>query len=173
MDYNDKFKQDEAFGREGEKTISKYFQLKGYSTEKIEGDYETLLKGDLFINKGEKKYKIEVKSDAWEYYKGKKTGNIAVEVGKIDKRGNHQPSGVNITDADYFIYFFPIESIAYVFKVQQLKDLLYLGRRTQGGDKMASILYLIKRDELPHYIKTISIPDDINTIKTYISGLSI
>lgn len=170
---NEKFNDDLKFGKMGEDTISEYMVLKGYKTKRIDGDYETLSKGDIIVNKGYIKKKIEVKSDAWEYYKGKKTGNIAIEVGKIDKCGKQQPSGLNITDADYFIYFFPVESIAYIFKVKELRRLLNMGRREMGGDRKASVLYLIKRDELPDFVKTISIPDDINIIKTYISGLPI
>ena len=170
MDYNEKFISDLKMGELGEKTLSLHFRKMGYKTKKITGDYETLKKGDLIIENDRVNKKLEIKTDAWEYYKGRKTGNIAFEVSKINKYNEIEPSGVNITNADYFIYFFPMENIAYIFTIQQVRDILILGRRTLGGDRKASIIYLVKRDDIPNCVRRVIIDDDINIVKKHVES---
>ena len=96
---------------------------------------------DIFTNK-----KIEVKTD----YLAQKTGNIAIE---YQSRG--KPSGISITEADYYAYFLPLanfSNIILILEIDELKRLsrLYFqkGKTTKMGDENSSIAVLIPIDKL-------------------------
>ena len=96
---------------------------------------------DMLQNK-----KIEVKSerDMWQ-----RTGNIAIENESYGK-----PSGINVTEADYWFHNLCIGEDVFctlVFRVENLKKLiekLDYKRSVSGGDHNASRMYLLKLDKL-------------------------
>ena len=95
---------------------------------------------DMLRNK-----KVEVKTD----FIAHKTGNIAIE---FQSRG--KPSGISITEADYYVYlipFAPLSEIMIVAKVSELKKITRIfgkqnGVKTMGDSNTSkSVLIPIKR----------------------------
>ena len=90
--------------------------------------------------------KIEVKSerDMWQ-----RTGNIAIEYESYGK-----PSGINVTEADYWFHNLCIGEDVFctlVFRVENLKKLiekLDYKRSVSGGDHNASRMYLMNIQNL-------------------------
>ena len=88
---------------------------------------------------GNKKFEVKTERDIW-----KTTGNICIE---LEYKG--QPSGINITQADYwchifsdkgiirFMMIFPVEELRKLVKNCKYKTLNY------GGDNLDSIIALI------------------------------
>lgn len=96
---------------------------------------------DMLQNK-----KIEVKSerDVWQ-----NTGNIAIEYESFGK-----PSGIKTTEADYWFQNLCIGDETYctlVFETKNLRkiiDNLDYERKVRGGDKNASMMYLLNLQKL-------------------------
>lgn len=86
---------------------------------------------------------IELKRD----FMISKTGNVAVETAC-----NNKPSGISATKAKWWVYF--LEGNKYngeVFvgiKTERLKRIIKNARQVNGGDRNASVLRLIKVEEL-------------------------
>jgi hypothetical protein len=144
MNYN-KFIGDLEKGKQGEIEIGEYFVTKGFTyTTNPDNDskWDIKIKGP----KGEKT--LEIKTD--EYYLKKRTNNIAIEV-YCKWRKKH--SGLMASKADYFIYYFPEENIAYMCGTEKLKEVIRRRmvmedggiRRVEGGDGKAAVIYLIDR----------------------------
>ena len=117
-------------------------------------DYNSDFKYDLiFGQKGEKlvddifhNKKIEVKRDSWVG----RTGNIAIE---YTSRG--KPSGIAVTEADYWIIIFSKEykdKLMLVIETKRLKEVARrygrLGYRKDMGDNNSSQSVLIPIKEL-------------------------
>lgn len=95
---------------------------------------------DLKFDIGGKEVLFEVKADKYE-----NTGNLVFE--RTDKG---KPSGVFVTKADYFVYFFPrfIENNVYIIKSEKLKKLLEKRNwhtNQNGGDQGKTVNYLISK----------------------------
>jgi hypothetical protein len=93
-----------------------------------------------------KNCKVEVKTerDMWS-----KTGNIAIEFQSYGK-----PSGINATESDYWCHNLAIGDDVYcrlLFSVSNLKKIvnnLEFHRVVNGGDNMASRMYLLNLSKL-------------------------
>jgi hypothetical protein len=100
---------------------------------------------DLIIIKDNKKIKIEVKSDR----QASITGNLAIEYECSNKL-----SGLNITEADYWIYFIVHKDRDEVYKIpiEDLKDLCKNCRKVNGGDGLKSKMYLLNKNICKKYL---------------------
>jgi len=100
---------------------------------------------DLVIIKGDKRIKIEVKSDR----QASKTGNLAIEY-ECNKKG----SGITTTEADYWIYFIVHENYEECYKIpiEDLRDLVKNCRKVSGGDGMRSKMYLLNKKSCKDYL---------------------
>jgi len=147
-DYNAKFKEDLKWGELGEKVIAKWLEkYKGFTdtiynpNKNNEYDFCSILKG--------RRISYEVKTDRYEYFKKKKTGNIFIETTCSEKL-----SGIHTTKSDIFVYFFPDLEEAFFIKVKDLKNLIKehpFRRTTKSGDKGKVTGLLIDREEFREY----------------------
>jgi hypothetical protein len=132
-----KFINDLKSGELGEKVIGNYFSKLGY---KIEFNSNKNADFDIKIIKDNKVISLEIKTD--EYYLKRRTNNMVFEVSC-----NNKPSGLNSTKADYYVYYFPEEKIAYMASISKIKNIIPQCRTTYGGDGMRAKLYLVDRTE--------------------------
>lgn len=145
--FNASYKQ----GVLGEQVICNYLkQNKGlHSVEwNLSKNIGELRKWDFKGMIGTTKWIWETKTDLWEYYNKKITGNIFIEVSCAG-----HPSGISATGADYFIYYYPQFDFAYQFYVPVLKDYLWHIQSTgvsprSGGDGNAARGYVLKRTDI-------------------------
>lgn len=147
INYGQKFKKDLEKGEDGEEIICKYFNNLGY---KIEPNLNKNSDFDIKIIKNDKVILLEIKTD--EYYLKKRTNNMVFEVSC-----NNKPSGLNSTKADYYVYYFPEENIAYIASISKIKSIIPKCRTTYGGDGMRAKLYLVDRTEWGKEFKIIKI----------------
>lgn len=130
------FKEDLKFGQTFEIKALDYFK---YNTYKKNNDNRY----DLILDD---KIKIEVKADRLSYH----TNNIAIEFECFDN-----PSGISISEADYYIYFIikpNNEYTVYKFKTDELKDIIKNCRIVSGGDMKASKMYLLNVNKIKNFI---------------------
>lgn len=150
----EKWLSDLEDGNLGERLVAEYLRCR-FNWQIIE--YNNDNKHDIKIkthNRGI--IKIEVKTDRWEKF-NRITNNMVIETfcrGKL--------SGISITSADYFIYFYPEWEIAYMIEVDKLKTIMKekpnLFRYQRGvGDDGAVNAYLCNRFEMEKYFKTFKI----------------
>lgn len=147
-DYNAKFQEDLKWGELGEKVIAKWLEkYKGFTdtiynpNKNNEYDFSSIIKGTTIS--------YEVKTDRYEYFKKKKTGNIFIETTCSEKL-----SGIHTTKSDIFVYFFPDLEEAFFIKVKDLKNLIKehpFRRTTKSGDKGKVTGLLIDREEFREY----------------------
>jgi len=147
MDYYEKFYNDLEGGELGEKIIGEYFNNLGY---KVEPNLNKNADFDIKIHKDNKVISLEIKTD--NYYLKRRTNNMVFEVSC-----NNKPSGLNSTKADYYIYYFPEEKIAYMASISKIKSIIPQCRTTYGGDGMRAKLYLVDRTEWGKEFKIIKI----------------
>jgi len=136
-DYGLKFSNDLSSGQIGERIVGmnllKNFKSKNLKFNTSEIVYE--LKGwDFSLEKDNKTYYFEVKTDLYEYYKGYETGNIFIET-----LCNNKLSGLSTTTANYFCYYFPLYGELWIIPVKDLRREMkenpgYFIRRTFSGD---------------------------------------
>lgn len=146
--YNAKFKEDLKWGQIGERVIAKWLEkYKGFQTIDFGNDN----KYDIEMKKDDKKVLLEVKTDRYEFFKKKITGNIFIETTCSEKL-----SGIHTTKSDIFVYFFPDLEEAFFIKVKDLKNLIkeYPFRRTnRSGDKGKVTGLLIDREEFRSHFR--------------------
>ncbi|WP_449439615.1 hypothetical protein [Pedobacter steynii] len=95
---------------------------------------------DLIVTPKDKpQFTIELKYDK----KASTTGNIAIEVGKLDYDGNEVVSGLSVTSSDYYVYYFNSEW--WMINTNKLKDKLSKINPiiVHGGDYSKTILNLV------------------------------
>lgn len=86
--------------------------------------------------------KIELKTESWLW---EQSGNICIEYSC-----NNQPSGINATEADYWVHELRRDGdtlVYLMFPVERLRDLVALarlkGRTRRGGDGQRQMMALI------------------------------
>ena len=136
----EKFKEQLSQGHKYELESLKYLEYDTY-----EHDKQYRKEYDLIIIKDGEKIKIEVKSDR----QASKTGNLAIEY-----ECSNKPSGINATEADYWIYFIVFEDHdeCYKIPIEDLRDLIKNCRKVCGGDGMRSRLYLLPKSKCVKYL---------------------
>lgn len=163
--FEDKFHDDLKRGQVGEKVIGETAKRKGY----IQPTYHNGKGFDISIfNKRKQMTTIEVKTDAYELFK-RRTGNMFLEW-----RCNGIPSGVQATTSDWFIYYLPIDSEAWLIKSAKLKALIIdnlTNRKLKAfspsyaaGDKGKVFGFLMNRERHRNLFKVIKIDADLNSI---------
>lgn len=132
------FNSDLALGKEYEK---KALALFDYETYKISEGEVKEYDIDMTLKNG-KNIKIEVKCDRL----AKKTGNIVIEY-----MYNGKDSGINSTQADYWIYFIIDDNCYYKFPVKRLRKLVKECKSISGGYNKRSNMYLLNIKTLDKY----------------------
>ena len=133
-----KFKSDLKFGQFYENECKKYFKNVQYVPQNIKfSNYD-------FISDG---IKYEVKSDRVAH----RTKNLCIEIQNYGK-----PSGLSITQAEYYIYFIIHDNIYDVYKIpiNILKEKIINCKCIYGGDYKKSKFHLLKLNEVEQYIIT-------------------
>jgi hypothetical protein len=155
------FNKDLLLGEEGEKIVALYLML-GHNMKFI--GYNDDNRFDILMSKRDtnEKKTFEVKTD---YYvkEGNDTGNIAVEI-----RHNNKPSGISVTKADVFIYYFRNlpEDNMWVIKTSELKSLIKDNisemRVVMGGDSNTTQIVLIPKHKFKSsfYIDEVKIQEE-------------
>jgi hypothetical protein len=99
---------------------------------------------------------IEVKTDRWEKF-NRITNNMFIEISC-----NGKTSGIMVTKADYFIYFYPEWELIYIIKCDKLKELLnerphLFWRNGSAGDGGRVVAYVCSRHDVKDYFKIVKI----------------
>jgi len=130
-------------GREGEHTIlNKLLSL---------GDYQFVSwndtnSHDFILSKENVQRSYEIKTDT---YKNPK--NFFIEFHSWGK-----PSGISVTQSDWYCYYFKNENVAYFIKTQELKDLLLSKQWEQKGLKYGNegnLGYILPISEVEQHFK--------------------
>lgn len=157
MSSNKKWNSDLIRGNKGERVIGNYFnENKGITDIQYNDDYRYDIKGE----KDGKVISFEVKTDRYEYFKKITTGNMFIEVSCSNK-----PSGISNSQADYFIYYFPDQDIAYLISMGDLRLMLMkenLQMTEQSGDGGKVQGFIIHIQSFREYFKVIKIKKDLN-----------
>lgn len=137
------FKQDIKTGEQGEAYIRAFLEGLEYTfIHKCDNNAY-----DLKMSYKGKEYTYEVKTDTYE----RDTGNMAIEFESWNKA-----SGISVTQADYFTYFFPRLGEIWNIKVSDLRQLILDTKpyQTIGGDKGSNTkMYLIKKKDVKEYFR--------------------
>ena len=119
--------------------------LKYLDYDRYEHDTKYRKEYDLIIYKDEQPIKIEVKSDR----QASKTNNLAIEY-----QCNREPSGINTTEADYWMYFIVFEDRQECYKIpiDVLRKFCKSCHNVSGGDGNRSKLYLLNKNRIKKYL---------------------
>ena len=140
------FEDDLVVGESGEEYIKNFLINKGYSFISDNKDYRY----DLLMSFNAINITYEVKTDVFVSSK-KDTGNLVVE---FESRG--KPSGISVTEGDYYVYYMPKLNEIWNIKMSELKALIEDNefRKVSGGDEGSNTkMYLIKRELYKNYFK--------------------
>jgi hypothetical protein len=140
------FNKDFELGIDGEEFIKNFLISKGFKfiSENNDNKYDLLMS----YNKSEIKY--EIKTDVF-ITKEKDSGNLVVEF-----ECRNKPSGISVTEADYYVYYIPNLKEVWNIKMSDLKNLIEENdfKVAVGGDKGSNTkMYLIRRSSYRKYFK--------------------
>jgi hypothetical protein len=140
------FREDIILGEEGEVFIKNFLISKDFKFISENKDE----KFDLLMSYNGRPIKYEIKTDVL-LSKEKDTGNLVVE---FESRG--KPSGISVTQADYFVYFIPKLKEIWNIKVENLKNIINNNKlkKVSGGDLDSNTkMYLINRNKFSKNFK--------------------
>lgn len=141
---NYNFRKDIKLGEQGEVEIKEYLENLGYKYICDNKDYRY----DLIMEYNSKQYSYEIKTDIYP----RDTGNLAIEV---ESRG--KPSGIMVTEADFFVYYFKHQREIWNIRTKKLKDLIKNGNfylAENSGDRGSNTkLYLLKKSIVKPFFK--------------------
>lgn len=144
---NYNFKQDLKEGVNGESEIISFLISKGLIYQHSNNDN----KYDIKMLKNNKPITYEIKTDTW-CNKYRDSGNIFVE---FECRG--KPSGIEVTQADWFVTFFKNLNQIWFIKTNTIKHLIQTENfkiTKQSGDVGSNTCgYLIPRNKYLNYFK--------------------
>ena len=129
------WKDDLKFGQQYELIALKYLEFNEYQLND-DNRYDLLL---------DNKIKVEVKADRLSHW----TRNMAIEFECFDK-----PSGINTSEADFYIYFVVKpnnEYTVYKIKTEDLKKKVEGCKIVFGGDMKASKMYLLSLNAMKEF----------------------
>jgi hypothetical protein len=143
---NYNFKKDIILGEEGEIFIKDFLLKKGFIfiTDNKDNNF------DLIMSYEGREFKYEIKTDVLLSTQND-TGNLVVE---FESRG--KPSGISVTQADYFVYFIPKLKEIWNIKVENLKNIINNNKlkKVSGGDLDSNTkMYLINRNKFSKNFK--------------------
>ena len=146
------FEKDIEFGESGESVVRKFLELHGMKFESDNKDSKYDLK--MFYPLTNKPYTYEIKTDEYP-----DTGNLAVE---FECRG--KKSGIEVTEADYFLTYFIKLGEIWNIKTEKLKRILqrlnFRKTNNSGDTGSGTRLYLVKKEEVKKYFKIHKINGD-------------
>ena len=134
------FQEDIETGEQGEGFIKNFLISKGFIFISDNKDN----KYDLLMSYKGNQLKYEIKTDVL-LSKKRDTGNLVVEFESRSK-----PSGINVTQADYYVYYIPKLKEIWNIKMDNLKLLIENNnfREVSGGDVGSNTkMYLINREK--------------------------
>lgn len=135
------FKSDLSFGQSGEDVVVRFLQADGYRFGTINHDN----KYDIMMTMDDRKITFEVKTD-FKCAPLFDTGNIFVEF-----ESRNKPSGISVTQADWFVTYFLYFHELWFIKTSDLKTLIEennFSKFCDAGDHgSATHGYLINRKE--------------------------
>jgi len=140
------FREDIKVGESGEEYIKHFLIDKGYKFISENKDYRY----DLLMSFNEREITYEIKTDVF-VSPEKDTGNLVVE---FESRG--KPSGISVTEAEYYVYYMPKLKEIWNIKMNLLKALIKDNnfREVSGGDELSNTkMYLISRNFYKNYFK--------------------
>ncbi len=141
------FRLDLKEGQKGEGDIITFLERKGLTYLHSNNDN----KYDIKMLKNNKEISYEIKTDTW-CDQFKDSGNIFVEFECRDK-----PSGIEVTEAEWFVTFFKHLGHIWFIKTSVMKQLIETENfRTtnQSGDKGSNTRgYLVPRNQYLKYFK--------------------
>jgi hypothetical protein len=143
-EYN--FKKDIISGEQGEEFVKQFLISKNF---KFLSDNKNN-KYDLLMSYNNSHIKYEIKTDIL-LSKERDTGNMVVEFESRDK-----PSGISVTQADYYVYYIPKLGEIWNIKMSYLKNLIETEnfRIVSGGDIGSNTkMYLIPRNKYSEHFK--------------------
>ena len=118
-EYN--FTEDVTQGEKGELIIKYFLESNGYTFISDNKDYRYDLEMSLPVDKGGSLVKVstfEVKTDVY-CLPHSDTNNLFVE---FECRG--KDSGINVSEADYYVNYYPYLHEAWFIRIDKLKDLI-------------------------------------------------
>jgi hypothetical protein len=156
MSYEKKFRSDLKDGELGEDLVAEFLIGKGYKVLERRKDNWW----DIKVERIGIETTLEIKTDRWEKF-NRITGNMFIEVSCSGK-----DSGIMVTKADYFIYFYPEWELIYIIKCDKLKELLkerpdLFWRNGSGGDGGRVVAYVCSRHDVKDYFKIVKIKKSI------------
>ena len=140
------FKQDIISGEKGEEFIKNFLISKNF---KFLSDNKNN-KYDLLMSYNNSPITYEIKTDIL-LSKERDTGNMVVEFESREK-----PSGISVTQADYYVYYIPKLGEIWNIKINVLKNLIEKEnfKVVSGGDIGSNTkMYLIPRKKYSNYFK--------------------
>ncbi len=132
------FNSDLKIGECGEVFLKNFLIYRGLSFLEYNKDNRY----DLLMSYNSKKITYEIKTDILLSPKND-TGNIAIEFESRSK-----PSGISVTESDYFVYYIPKLNQMWNIKTQNLRELINNNKFKEvigGDDGSFTKMYLIKR----------------------------
>jgi hypothetical protein len=136
-----------AFGQAGEELVKKFFS--GYD-ELINAPNKKFSLWDFGLRYGTLTVYYEVKRDTFT----SRTNNICIEF-----ESNGIPSGISVTEADYYIYLVEGEETYYEIPVDTINSMIEeqkYHKKHKGGYRYLSHFYLFNRELFNEYKKTYS-----------------
>ena len=152
------FKEDvDRIGNLGELLFSIILVKKGFRNIKRnpKGERAEMAKWDIEVWFDDKRYTFEIKTDA----KAADTGNLCIEESKKDKQGNHYPSGISSTTANFFVSIIPDKREVRIAYSNVLKNVIEENKNSLKiypmGDGARTMGYLMKIKTYEKYYRSI------------------
>jgi hypothetical protein len=158
---NYNFNEDIDVGEKGEDVIKQELEKKGLKF--IDDNKDS--KYDLKMELNNKIITFEVKTDVWcvpgkfmqmpfgrIWVEAKDSGNLFIEY-----QSRNKPSGITVTNAQVFVYYYPFLNQYWTIKVSDLKRLIannkFRETKLSGDANSDTRGYLIPRDKFKSYFK--------------------
>lgn len=142
------FKKDLIKGKNGEDFIIIFMENLGFKFIHRCNDNRY----DIMMGYNESSYSYEIKTDSYP----RDTGNIAIEF-----EGRGKPTGISVTQADFFVTYFPNLGEIWNIETNKLKKLINENniRSTEGSGDVGSNtkLWLIKKTDYKTHFKVYKI----------------
>lgn len=140
------FQEDIETGEQGESFIKNFLISKGFIFISDNKDN----KYDLLMSYKGNQLKYEIKTDVLLSEK-RDTGNLVVEF-----ESRNKPSGISVTQANYYVYYIPKLKEIWNIKIDNLKLLIENNnfKKVSGGDVGSNTkMYLINREKFKSNFK--------------------
>jgi hypothetical protein len=163
---NYNFDEDISVGERGEAVIAQELEKKGLTL--IDDNKNNKYDLNMTLPNG-KPIMFEVKTDVWcvpgrymnmpfgkIWVEGRDSGNLFIEY-----QSRNKPSGLTVTEANTFIYYFPYLNEYWTININDLKDLIknnnFRETKDSGDAQSDTRGYLIPREEYKEHFKVFKI----------------